>query len=116
MLKENPTYIIELASHTDSRGSNAYNNRLSQRRAESVVRWLVEKGIERDRLVPRGYGENMNVNKCANNIPCSEQEHQMNRRTEFRVIGCKGCMESEKSKISRPNQNTKVDSCKGCPF
>jgi outer membrane protein OmpA-like peptidoglycan-associated protein/tetratricopeptide (TPR) repeat protein len=116
MLKENPTYIIELASHTDSRGSNAYNNRLSQRRAESVVRWLVEKGIERDRLVPRGYGENMNVNKCANNIPCSEQEHQMNRRTEFRVIGCKGCMESEKSKISTPNQNTKVDACKGCPF
>jgi outer membrane protein OmpA-like peptidoglycan-associated protein/tetratricopeptide (TPR) repeat protein len=116
MLKENPTYIIELASHTDSRGSNAYNNRLSQRRAESVVRWLVEKGIERDRLVARGYGENMNVNKCANNIPCSEQEHQMNRRTEFRVIGCKGCLDSEKSKISRPNQNTKVDSCKGCPF
>jgi outer membrane protein OmpA-like peptidoglycan-associated protein len=116
LLQENPTYIVELGSHTDSRGSNNYNNRLSQRRAESVVRWLIEKGLERDRLVPRGYGETLNTNQCKNNIPCSEQEHQMNRRTEFRVLGCKGCVDDQKTKLSRPNENAKVDKCHGCPF
>jgi outer membrane protein OmpA-like peptidoglycan-associated protein len=116
LLNDNPNYIIELASHTDARGSNGYNNRLSQRRAEAVVRWLVSKGIDRDRLVPRGYGETITTNKCKNNIPCSEKEHQMNRRTEFRVLGCKGCIDQGKEKLSQPNEKTKVDSCKGCPF
>ncbi len=116
MLNENPSLIIELASHTDSRGSNSYNNRLSQRRAEAVVRWLVAHGIERDRLVPRGYGETVNVNKCSNNIPCSEKEHQLNRRTEFRVLGCRGCMDDAASHISKPNENPKVSNCQGCPF
>jgi outer membrane protein OmpA-like peptidoglycan-associated protein len=116
LLTENPSYIVELASHTDSRGSNNYNNRLSQRRAESVVRWLVDHGIQRDRLVPRGYGESMLSNNCSNNIPCKEQQHQMNRRTEFRVLGCKDCVDSNTSKLSRPNENAKVDKCKGCPF
>jgi outer membrane protein OmpA-like peptidoglycan-associated protein len=116
LMNDNPNYIIELSSHTDARGSNGYNNRLSQRRAESVVRWLVSKGVERDRLVPRGYGESITTNKCKNNIPCAEKEHQMNRRTEFRVLGCKGCIDQGKEKLSQPNQNTKVDNCKGCPF
>ena len=116
LLKENPNYIIELGSHTDARGSNNYNNRLSQRRAESVVRWLVEHGIERDRLVPRGYGESKTVNQCVNKVPCSEKEHQLNRRTEFRVMGCKGCIDEGAAKISRPNDNPKVDKCVGCPF
>jgi peptidoglycan-associated lipoprotein len=115
-MQDNPNYIIELSSHTDARGSNGYNNRLSQRRAESVVRWLVSKGVERDRLVPRGYGESIATNKCVNNVPCSEREHQMNRRTEFRVLGCKGCIDQGKEKLSQPNKNTKVDNCKGCPF
>jgi outer membrane protein OmpA-like peptidoglycan-associated protein len=116
LLNNNPNYIIELSSHTDARGSNGYNNRLSQRRAEAVVRWLVSKGVDRDRLVPRGYGESIATNKCVNNVPCSEKEHQMNRRTEFRVLGCKGCLEQGKEKLSQPNNNAKVDNCKGCPF
>jgi outer membrane protein OmpA-like peptidoglycan-associated protein len=116
LMQDNPNYIIELSSHTDARGSNGYNNRLSQRRAESVVRWLVAKGVERDRLVPRGYGESIATNKCVNNVPCSEREHQMNRRTEFRVLGCKGCIDQGKEKLSQPNKNAKVDNCKGCPF
>ncbi len=116
MLQENPTYIVEIASHTDSRGSDSYNNRLSQRRAESVVRWLIDHGVDRERLVPRGYGESMNVNRCMNNVPCSEKEHQMNRRTEFRVLGCKGCVDQKMAKLSKPNDNTKVNACKGCPF
>lgn len=116
LMQDNPTYIVELASHTDARGSNSYNNRLSQRRAESVVRWLLDKGIERDRLVPRGYGEGMTTNRCKNTIPCTEQEHQMNRRTEFRVLGCKGCIDDAQKKLSKSNPNTKVDKCNNCPF
>jgi outer membrane protein OmpA-like peptidoglycan-associated protein len=116
MMKDNPNYIVEIASHTDARGSDSYNNRLSQRRAESVVRWLVTNGIERDRLVPRGYGESMASNQCVNLIPCTEKEHQMNRRTEFRVLGCKGCVDDDKKILSAPNTNAKVDKCHGCPF
>ena len=52
-----------------------------------MVRWLSDKGINRSRLVARGYGEVVNVNDCVNNVPCTEREHQMNRRTEFKVIG-----------------------------
>ena len=116
MLHDNPTYIVEIASHTDARGSDSYNNRLSQRRAEAVVRWLVDKGVDRDRLVPRGYGETMTANRCVNQVPCSEKEHQMNRRTEFRVLGCKGCTDPKTAKLSKPNENAKVSVCKGCPF
>ena len=117
MLIDNPSLIIELSSHTDSRGSNSYNNRLSQKRAEAVVRWLVNRGIERDRLVPRGYGETVNVNNCANNVPCSEKEHQYNRRTEFRVLGCRStdCFNGSPM-LSKPKENPKVDNCHGCPF
>jgi outer membrane protein OmpA-like peptidoglycan-associated protein len=111
---QNPTYIIEIGSHTDARGSNSYNNRLSQRRAESVVRWLHKKGIDKERLVAMGYGETMNVNDCKNDIPCSEQQHQMNRRTEFKILGCKGCVDNPI--LSTPNEAAKVDNCVGCPF
>jgi outer membrane protein OmpA-like peptidoglycan-associated protein/tetratricopeptide (TPR) repeat protein len=114
LMNTNPTYIIEIGSHTDSRGSNAYNNRLSQRRAESVVRWLVKKGVDKERLVGVGYGETMNVNSCKNDVPCSEDEHQMNRRTEFKVLGCKGCLDNPI--LSTPNTGAKIDKCVGCPF
>ena len=114
LLEDNAEYVVELGSHTDSRGSFAYNKSLSQRRAESVVRWLTDNGISRDRLVPVGYGENNNVNNCANQIPCSEQEHQLNRRTEFRVLGRIG--EVDAAEISQPQNNPRVDACQGCPF
>lgn len=116
MMMENPNLIVELASHTDARGSHRYNKRLSQRRAEAVVDWLVERGISLDRLVPRGYGETVPVNDCVNNVPCNERKHQMNRRTEFRILGCIGCVEPDKSKLSKPNENAHVDECKHCPF
>ncbi|MFK8101882.1 MAG: OmpA family protein, partial [Saprospiraceae bacterium] len=114
MMVANPDYVIELSSHTDSRGSNSYNRTLSQRRAEAAVRWLIDKGINEDRLIPRGYGERKNVNGCANNIPCSEQEHQLNRRTEFRIVGCVG--DEKVRTLSQPNPSPKLDSCQGCPF
>ncbi len=113
MLKDNPEYIVEVGSHTDARGSDEYNTRLSQRRAESVKRWLCSHGIEADRLQAKGYGETMMTNNCINNVPCSEKEHQMNRRTEFKVVGKVG---GDLKQASSPNENTKVDKCNGCPF
>jgi peptidoglycan-associated lipoprotein len=83
-----PDMVIELSSHTDSRGKDAYNLDLSQRRANSVVKWLNEKrGITSDRLKPVGYGETVLKNRCGNDVKdCSEEEHQANRRTEFKII------------------------------
>jgi outer membrane protein OmpA-like peptidoglycan-associated protein len=77
---------IEIMSHTDSRGNDAYNMSLSQQRANAVVNYLVSKGISRSRLSARGYGETRLVNRCSNGVQCSEVEHKRNRRTEFRVI------------------------------
>ncbi|MBZ4189655.1 OmpA family protein [Niabella beijingensis] len=85
-LQENPTIKIELSSHTDSRGGDAFNMTLSRKRAESAVRYLVGKGISADRLKARGYGETHLLNDCGNDTPCSEEQHQLNRRTEIKVI------------------------------
>ena len=85
-LRDNPTLKIELSSHTDSRGSHAYNEALSQRRAQSAVDYLVSRGIARDRMVAKGYGETKLVNRCADGVPCSREEHQANRRTEVTVL------------------------------
>lgn len=87
LMKEKPLIKVELRSHTDSRGSSESNQSLSQRRAESVVNYLVAKGISKARLVANGYGETQLRNRCADGVECSEQEHQENRRTDFRVIG-----------------------------
>lgn len=86
ILRDNPTLKIELSSHTDSRGSDEYNMLLSQRRAESAVDYLVSRGIARDRMVAKGYGETRLVNRCANGVGCSVEEHQANRRTEVTVL------------------------------
>ncbi len=86
ILRDNPTIKIEISSHTDSRASDEYNMALSQRRATSAVAYLVKKGISRDRMQAKGYGETQLVNKCANGVSCSEAEHQLNRRTEIKVL------------------------------
>lgn len=85
-LRDNPTLKIELASHTDSRGSDSYNLDLSQRRAQSVVDYLVRRGISRARLTAKGYGESKLLNHCINGAKCSADEHQQNRRTEFTIL------------------------------
>lgn len=85
-MRDNPTLRIELSSHTDSRGSHRYNDLLSQRRAESAVNYIISRGIERDRLVAKGYGERRLVNRCADGVKCSAAEHQANRRTEVEVL------------------------------
>jgi peptidoglycan-associated lipoprotein len=86
-LNDNPKVKIELGSHTDSRSSNEYNQTLSQRRAESAVKYIISKGIATNRITAKGYGESQLVNRCADGIDCSEEEHQANRRTEFKVVG-----------------------------
>jgi outer membrane protein OmpA-like peptidoglycan-associated protein len=77
---------IEIMSHTDSRGNDDFNQSLSQQRANSVVNYLVSKGISRSRLSARGFGESRLTNRCSNGVDCSENQHQRNRRTEFRVL------------------------------
>ena len=86
LMRDKPGLRIEIMSHTDSRGNDDYNMSLSQQRAQSVVNYLVSKGISRERLVARGYGESRLKNRCANGVNCSEDEHQQNRRTEFRIL------------------------------
>lgn len=76
----------EIMAHTDSRADDAFNMKLSQQRAEAVQNWLVERGIDPNRLEARGYGETQLVNQCADGVECSEEEHQRNRRVEFRII------------------------------
>lgn len=85
LMKKYPEMKIELSSHTDSRGNDAYNEDLSQRRANSAVAWIVAKGIAADRIVAKGYGEKQPLNKCTNGVDCTEEEHQLNRRTEFKI-------------------------------
>jgi peptidoglycan-associated lipoprotein len=85
VMKKFPDMEIELASHTDCRGTDVYNNDLSQRRAANAVQYLVNKGIASNRIVAKGYGETMLRNKCADGISCGEGEHKLNRRTEVKI-------------------------------
>lgn len=86
LLNKYPKIKIALGSHTDSMADDRYNYELSENRANSTKQWIVAKGIEESRLSAKGYGEKQLVNKCANNISCSDEEHQLNRRTEFVII------------------------------
>lgn len=87
MLLTYPAMNVELAAHTDSRGGKSYNQSLSQRRAESVYFYLINKGIPKSQLLAKGYGELEIRNRCVDFVHCSEGEHQANRRTELRVLG-----------------------------
>ncbi|MFN2428864.1 MAG: OmpA family protein, partial [Cryomorphaceae bacterium] len=86
MLKDNPKISIEIQSHCDSRGGNAFNKELSNRRAASVVKYLTSSGINSNRLTSKGFGESQLVNKCIDGVECTEAQHQQNRRTEFIVL------------------------------
>ena len=76
---------IELASHTDARGTNVYNDDLSQRRANNTAQYLVNRGIDAKRIVAKGYGESMLRNGCADGVPCLESQHKLNRRVEVKI-------------------------------
>ncbi len=75
-----------MSSHTDSRADDRYNDRLSQKRADAAVNYIIAHGISSARITAKGYGEQQLVNRCANNVECTEEEHQANRRTEFKVV------------------------------
>lgn len=99
ILTENPNVKIEIGSHTDSRGTAESNMKLSQRRSESVLAYLVKKGIAPTRLVAKGYGESQLINKCADGVNCTEEEHQENRRTVIEILN------KDIRKVKRGNRN-----------
>jgi outer membrane protein OmpA-like peptidoglycan-associated protein len=86
LLQENPSIVIQLGSHTDSRGSDRYNQSLSQKRSESVVTYLIGRGVQPARLKAVGYGETRLVNECSDGVDCTDEQHQQNRRTTFEVV------------------------------
>lgn len=85
-MKDNPDIKVEVSSHTDSRGSDSYNLKLSQNRAKAAVDYIISKGISPSRITGIGYGETRLLNQCSNGVKCSEAEHQINRRTEMKII------------------------------
>ncbi len=96
LMNDFPDMTIELSSHTDSRGSDEYNMKLSQGRADAAVNYILSKGILKNRIVAKGYGETRLVNACSNGVQCTEEQHQANRRTEFKIISCTSCPKIEK--------------------
>jgi len=86
LMDDYPDMVIELSSHTDSRGNGPYNQNLSQKRAQSAKNWLVAQGINTLRIKAVGYGEAAITNQCIDGVRCSESEHRVNRRTEFKII------------------------------
>jgi len=85
-LTVNGNITVELSSHTDSRGTDQANQVLSQKRAESCVLYLISKGIDKSRIIAKGYGESKPVNNCTNGVECSEEDFQLNRRTELKIL------------------------------
>lgn len=81
-----PNLNIELRSHTDARGPAIYNLWLSQKRAQSAVNYLKDQGVPEKRLTAVGLGETELINRCRDGVQCTAREHQMNRRTEFKVV------------------------------
>lgn len=87
LFKNNPHLTFELGAHTDSRGGDTYNLVLSDARANSAVNYLIQQGVDPNRISAMGFGETTLVNKCGNGVKCTEEDHQANRRTEFKVTG-----------------------------
>lgn len=86
-LMDNPGITVELASHTDARGKADKNQVLSLKRAKNTVEWILENSeLEKRRIVARGYGESSPINKCKDGVDCTEAEHAVNRRTEFKIM------------------------------
>lgn len=97
VLKDNPTLLIEIGAHTDSNGKDDFNQKLSERRAKSVVKYLVKNGVSKQSLISKGYGETQLVNGCKNGVDCSDRKHAKNRRTELKVVGYNNTGEAKKS-------------------
>ncbi len=87
VMREHPNMVIKIESHTDSRGSDSYNMKLSDRRAKSTRDYIISRGIAAERIESAiGYGESQLLNKCSNGVPCTVEEHQLNRRSYFYIV------------------------------
>jgi len=86
LLNNNPTLKIEIRSHTDSKGKDAYNEKLSKERAKKVVEYLITRNIDAKRLKSLGLGEKELLNSCDDGVECDEKLHEQNRRTEFKIL------------------------------
>ncbi|WP_026302726.1 OmpA family protein [Psychroflexus tropicus] len=105
VMKSYPEMRIDVRSHTDSRAGDAYNKILSDKRANSTLDYIVEEsGISRERISGRGYGETQLVNNCSNGIDCSEQEHALNRRSEFIILNENETPDNIRKEIIASNQ------------
>lgn len=102
MLRETPNVVVQISAHTDEIGSDSYNLKLSASRAQSVVDYLVSKGIARDRLIAKGYGESRLLIKNAT----TDDEHQANRRTTFKVVEILG---SSKEVLDTENETIPIN-------
>ncbi|WP_417558812.1 OmpA family protein [Mesoflavibacter zeaxanthinifaciens] len=84
VMREHPKMVIKIESHTDSRGNDSYNMKLSDRRAKSTRDYLFSRGIAKDRIQSAiGYGESQILNRCKNGVKCTDEEHEENRRSKF---------------------------------
>ena len=89
MLKRYKNMSIEIRSHTDSRATTEFNQKISDGRSKAVIKYLVKRGISTSRLEGTGYGESQLLNECGDGVECTEEQHALNRRTEFKVIQLK---------------------------
>lgn len=101
LLEEYPELVIELSSHTDARGDDAYNERLSQRRANSARAWMLAQGVASNRIVAKGYGESQILNQCKNGVECTDDEHRYNRRTEFKILEGPTSIQIKQEKVQK---------------
>ena len=85
-LKRYPNMIIEISSHTDTRGNALTNLKLSESRAKEVYKYLISSGVDKSRVRAIGKGETEPLNACSDGVQCTEAEHQRNRRTEFKIL------------------------------
>jgi len=99
LMEKYPAMTIQMRSHTDSRATDTYNKWLSFKRAESSAKYVISQGIDPSRIRAKGFGETQLVNECKDGVKCSEEKHQQNRRTEFKVI-------------EPPKENVKIESRK----
>lgn len=83
VMEQYPNMKIDICSHTDSRASEAYNANLSNKRAQATLNYMLKKGIDKKRLTAKGYGELQLLNDCSDGVSCTEEQHQINRRSEF---------------------------------
>ena len=88
-LKSVPTLSVEINSHADSRGKSDYNIKLSIKRATTISDYIVSKGVNSKRIIANGFGETFLINNCTDESTCSDDDHRVNRRTEFKLIKSK---------------------------